>query len=65
MNRFTCAAKKEEEDVKLQSSVAHNSNSWTTQIYYLSFTLLVGFFLHYMAAKCIQTYDKPRFIKAQ
>lgn len=65
MNRFTCAAKKEEEDVKLQSSVARNSNSLTTQIYYLSSTLLVGLFLHYVAAERIQTYDKPRFIKAQ
>lgn len=64
MNRFTCAAKKEEEDVKLQS-VACNSNSLTTRIYYPSSILLVGLFLHYMAAECIQTHDKPRFTKAQ
>jgi len=65
MNRFSCAAKKEEEDVKLQSSVAHNSNSLTTQIYYPSSVLLAGLFLHHMAAECIETYAKPRFITAQ
>lgn len=65
MNRFTCAAKKEEEHVKLQSSVTRNSNSLTTQIYHLSSTLLAGLFLHYMAAEHIQTCEKPRFIKAQ
>lgn len=62
MNRF---AAKEEEDVKLQSLVACKSNSLITQTDYPSYVLFVGLFLHYMAAECIQTYDKPRFLKAQ
>ena len=62
MNRFTHAAK-EVEDVKLQSSVVHNSNSLTTQINYPSSILLVGLFLYYMDAECKRTQDKTRLIK--